>query len=121
MPEGIEERLAARGAHEPGIGVVAVWIRPAMLALAPQVVQCLLLNVRKDVEKPAAGLVLREALVGIAGPPESPAAGRQEALLLLVVEAAQCELFELVSAGRNAAPLRGPTGPPAARARSRCR
>ena len=53
-------------------------------------------HIGKDVEMPAAGLSLVEAAVGISHPPPAPAAGRQKLVGLLVLEARQRHLFEVV-------------------------
>ena len=60
--------------------------------------QGLLFDVRQDIVNPAAYLPLAVAALGIAGPLPSPTAGRQKAVGLFVVEAAQGELLEIVLA-----------------------
>ena len=61
-------------------------------------VQRLLLDVGQDVVDPSAGLTAVETPVRIAGPPIGPAGRRQKAVLLLVGQAAEGQLLEVVAA-----------------------
>src|SRR5262249_31672420 len=67
-------------------------------------VQVVLLDVRQDVERPAAGLAAVVAPVRVADPAPPPAAGREALPGGLVVVAGQADLFEgihaLATAGR---------------------
>ena len=58
----------------------------------------LLLDVRKNIVDPAAGLLPARATVGIANPCPSPAAGRQALVDRVVVVGTQAELFQVINA-----------------------
>ena len=67
-------------------------------ATRPHLVQALQLDERQDVEEPTAGLPLAESAVRLAGPAPSPASGGQIPVSVLVIQAAQSQLLEMIGA-----------------------
>ena len=75
----------------------SIGLRPSGgAATGAKIVQRLLLNVGEDVEEPATRLTLVEAAVGVAAPLPAPASRGKDFPRILVIQASQADLLEII-------------------------